>query len=606
MKIQLTNDQKNAIRNETDSILRSRLRGWLQNWGTSETAVQKMMQEMVIGLWMTFKDDLPTDTRPFRKDGENVGDKQEIIGLQLMATQAFTVLDSKLAWVERNKATWSPPERVLWHDTAPKLEGIYAPHVARRVDLEVGSMRHEFFQAVTNTRYVANQDTLRDILAYRDTLPRERANSIMYEREADMFGDLSHNEDRDSDLFEGLLGVTTPGSIVMFRQDEPGRAYAMWGPQASRFLRATLGFEPEELTEEGAFHLRSYLTEKYGEMSDGERDSWAKKIDENGLQTLIDFHKDGADMLGDARGWKQYRTTGSTSLPASRDYVAQGLGLIAALMGHPGHHAMVDISHPKHQSAHQRMSLALQGVFHSLRSCTLKDLKPISKGCLLPGGYGGGKIAIAAKLSDMEWDEIKGDWNYGESGDRLPDFNPIIADMLPSGSVEGKMKDLVKLSARFARAMHHTFPFLKPFQKQVVRNWTEHRERGVLPTFTTSTGYEIKASPIRMNRKYTRSVRCRNTTLEGRTIQAQTTIFHHDENMEGTDWMAKGAFIKDSSIMVHTGLDLVELGCKNQDHVHDMVRVGFNHMGDLDRAAVRSYNHVMGTSLPETAKLLDS
>ena len=606
MKIQLSNGQKDAIRAKTDSILRSRLRGWLRRWGTSETAVQRMMQEMIVGLWMTFHKDLPNDLVPFKKKGVQVGDMTEISGLQLMSIQAFNVLDDKLAWVEANKHRWIPEKRVIWHAEPPKLDGVYTPRVARRVDLEVGSMRSEFMQTVTNTRYVVNQDTLRDILAYRESLSREKANSIMYEREADVFGDLEFNSTGDMALFESLSGVSDPGCIALDSQDEAGRFYAEFGPMYSRFLRAAMGHEWEALTEEGAFMFRKYLADKYGKKDDLELDNWSKSIDENGLQVLVNHHKKGADMLSDARGWKEFRQTGGTCLPAKRDYIAQGLGIIAALQGASSHRQLVDTAHPDHRSAHAIFSDDLRAMFRSLRGYTAEELKPISKNCLLPGPYGGGKLAIAAKQSDMEWDAVAGDWNYGEDGDRVPDIHPLLESLLPQGDVRAKMEALVKESSKMARLMHKRFPFLKPFQERVVANWHSHSARGECPIFEYKSGYRLPAAPIRMNKKWTTHIRGYKVLADGSKIRPGVTVFKHDLNEDGTDWMAKSAFRRDSDIVCHTGLMLAEAGVKNQDHVHDMHRVGWNHVTLLDRVSVEAYNVVCGTDLPADAKLLAS
>lgn len=588
----LANDSKAKLRQLTDDLLQSKLKPWLED----KKSESWMMSEMSISLWMTFRSELSLETEPLKRDGRETK-IQMVSSMNEVQKVVFERLDTNLERLDRDK--WVAPQRRLAHRTPPNVQ----PHVARRIDLKVSDEQSEAMQLLTDKPWTINQSNWDDVKRFRESLSEEDRNKIFYDYEDEVIESLVAEEDQvDSDKLADLFDRIEENlfHLVVSRMDESGRMYPKaLHPVYSRFLRCVMQGRSEKLTDAGWLNLRRHITESFGtrRWTDAMRDAWANKVDRDAKsKEQLMFHAKGkkfADELAAARGWLEARETGSTSYTVYRDFVAQGMGLIAARQNFSEHHQMVNVASPHFLSAHDRFSQGLTDSIRNLRIHSLDDLKPISKSCITPGQYGGGESAISCKLTDMSKDAF-GEWNFGEDGLRIPSIDPILLEHIGKDlSPDEQMDAIGKLSKKLTRVLHRKFPFLRSFQDEIRKNWKYHLSNGDLPIYRGTDGYEYQTSPFKVHKGLTRAVRYRRRDENFKVIgQPSCSTYVHTLEDSGTPLLAKRIFMLDRLIAVRIIRKLGALGIFVTS-IHDAFGVHPNHMHILERVATEAYNEVM-------------
>lgn len=583
-KTELTNGLKQAIRQWTDKHLQVNLKFWLEG----RKSESWMMSELSIACWMEFRESLNLSTTPLVKDGAKVGEVVE--DLKQIQSQMFKVLDANQFTLIQSG--WEVPVRTLMHREPVKLEDKYVPHVARRPDLTVSDEQAAAMQHLTNTPWVVNKPVWDKMVEFRKGLSDEDQNKIFYDYESDEIEALgSHEElsdDESSTLFDSISHEGT-FYLVTRRIDESGRMFPdPCHPVYSRWLRAAFTMPSEKLTEEGWSFFRKHITEAYGPSTDKARDTWAARVISHPKLDLES--KKVAGELSAAHSWQEARETGATGYACSRDFVAQGMGIIAAKMNCDWHHQLVDVNNPKFLSAHDRFSVRLQDQIRNFSVHRLDDLKATSKNVITPGMYGGGGSAITAKLTEMTT-SVHGGWNFGENDVKMPKLDPIIADYIKVTDRDEVMSAVMKLSKKLKKVLDSTFPFLAPFQSQVRSEWKGHMENGTVPVYQGADGHQVLASPFKVNKKLTTSIRT-SFWDEGVRHQPSVAVWHHMLEESGTPWCAKTIFMLDRLIAVRIILMLAELGIYVLS-IHDAFSVHPNYGYILERIATKAYNEVM-------------
>ena len=608
-KLMMAKDLRLKIRSYADKILQSKLKFWLED-KKSESWV---MSELSIPVFMKFRMDLTLDTTPIKVNGKD-SQLLEVDDLKSVQREIFIALDQQMEKLELDG--WEAPQRRLAHRTPPTLDGQFEPVVARRGDLKISSEQKQAMQHLTNTPWVINQKNWDDIKEFRESLSDEDRNKIFYDYEDEEIGVLMSEEEESGDKLASLFDRI--GSTVFFlvtrRMDEAGRMYpSPMHPVYSRWLRCVFQYPSQELTEDGWRYLRKHIKESYGLCNDAKRDAWARNCDRDPQKLFTEKGKKGADELAAARGWLEARETGATGCVVFRDFVAQGMGLIAAREGCRWHHDLVNVNSDEFISAHDRFSGRMQDVIRNFRIHSFDALKGISKSCITPGMYGGGRSAISCKLTEMSKDAF-GEWNYGEDGSKLPVIDPILLDYIGKDlSTDEQMDEILKLSEKFTEILHSTFPFLEPYQEAVRRHWKGNIKNGKLPIFSGTDGYEYQSSPFKVNKKLTRAVRFSRYRNGKRVSQPSVQCWLHQLEETGTPMCAKIIFMLDRLIAIRIILALAKRGiyvCS----IHDAFGVHPNYGYILEQVATEAYNSVMSENaevigrsyrrLPDSAVLL--
>ncbi len=607
----LSNDLRDQIRKHAGSILESHLKPWLER----KFSIPKIVTEISIPVFMQFRSMLSLDTEPIRRDGRTtkillVQDMKEV------QKAIFKELDTKLC--QHAREGYEAPQRRLAFREPPVLEGAFAPEVARRSDLKVSPLQKQALQLLTDKEWVVNQFNWEAIKAYRDVLSEDDRDKVFYDHQEDVLSGLVHMEegasgDKIRDLLDRIDGCTF--FLPVRRVDESGRMYAdPLHPMYSRFIRACIQSPPEKLTEEGWQFFRSYLDQSYGLKTDEERDAWAERWRKNHLEYLKAGGKKAADELAASTGWREARETGATGYEVLLDFVAQGMGLLAAVEGCKWHHSLVNTKHPKFISAHDRFSLGLKEEERNFIVHSNSALKPISKGVITPVMYSGGAMAVAAMLTGMKKD-LHGEWWWGEDGEKIPEIHPILQKMIGEGlNPSQQMRAMERLGKQFTRICRHQFPFLKRNQDAIRREWETALKAGTAPVYKGPDGYELVASPFTTNKDVTVAIRCSRYDEHGDRVQPRTSVFPHVIDESGTSMSAKRNFMLDRLIACYIVIDMWETCRKHVSSIHDAFRTHPNYGYRLERSATRAYNRachqqceVLGRSynpLPDDALLI--
>ena len=331
----LNNGLVETIVQSVKKVFDSKLRYWVED----RRSTSWVIEEVLIGTWMENAHRLDLeDVTPYKVKGRIVEGNDKVTDLTKVRNLVYKTLwyeETALAETLQKEGRPSDDSRKLLFRDPPELSGRFAPHVARRHDLDVSGDQRRALQILTNVPWVLDVQTYEDIKAYRNTLGTgEEANSIYYSFATDALDEEIQvpSEEALDDLFN-RVGDTTVYMVVN-RIDEPGRMYARAiHPMYSRFLRAIMNGPEKKLSERGWIRFTDWLCESYGFSDATELDEWAKRVDQNPLDLLKSKGKKGADELAAARAWLRARATGSTGYRCGLDFAAQGLGLIAALTG---------------------------------------------------------------------------------------------------------------------------------------------------------------------------------------------------------------------------------------------------------------------------------
>lgn len=591
MSSKLPNGLRDQIREYSGLTLELKLKPWLER----KFSTPKIVTELSIAAFMKFKAELSMDTSPIRRDGQPtkimaVDDMTKVQGA------IFKELDTHL--MGHTHEDWEAPARRLAHREPPVLEGAFAPEVARRTDLMVSPTQQRAMQLLTNKPWVINQFNWEVIKGYRESLGENDRDRIFYDHEEEAMAAMLHGEESSGDKLECLFDRIEDQIfyLAVRRMDEAGRMYAdPLHPMYSRFLRAIIQSPPEKLTEQGWAFLRKHIAEAYGHDDDSKRDAWAARWKQDHLLLMQEKDKKGADELACAMGWLEARETGATGYGVHLDFVAQGMGLLAAIEGCSWHHQLVNIKDPKFVSAHDRFTIGLKEEERNFMIHSYSALKPISKGVITPVMYSGGGHAVAAMLSNMEKD-VFGEWNWGEHGDKLPEINPILLEMIGEDlSPSQQMKAMERLGKKFARICKHKFPFLRKYQEDVRRVWVNHLNNETTPVYRGPDGYEFHASPFTTNKKATVAIRCSRFDEHGkRTVQPRTSCHPHTIDASGTSMCAKIAFMLDRLIACWIIIYFNEATGSHVSSIHDAFSAHPNYGYLLESICTKAYNKVLG------------
>lgn len=576
---------KEAVQNRANSLVEAH-RLYCDEGNKSESW---LIEELEVGLFLEFyaKGDLDLAT--------NKGGSAE--DLSLVRRSLW-----KAIYDARREENFPTPR--LAYPELPALSGILEPHIARRRDMKPSSMMVKAMEHLTSTEWHIHQDLFNLILTYREGLDPDDRQRIFYDSHLDF---LMGPEDArgEKSMFDLLSRIGDSKFFIPWcRADQSGRLYpAPMHPVYSKFLRACMWGPSETLTEEGWSYLRGCIEEEFD--TRGDIDAWSASVIARGIDHLIDHDKDGAMELSAAYGWQAAKDTGATGYWPYRDYAASGLGIMAAKEGVADQRLLVDTSHARFISAHDRLSTTLKSMFAGLRDASFGDLKAISKGILLPTQYAGGYRAIVSMLTGMETKPGSKEWDFGEFGDKLPNIPELLNEFLHGETVPvNQLAKLEKVCKRFAQAANRTFPFMRKYQTRIRSSWPKDWEGGILPHCSVREldGWVRQPSPFRQEKRVTADVRI--TVKHGDTrTQPSVRVFQQLVDSTGIGECVRQIFEADSGITVGVLCMHADEGIMSNS-IHDARACHPNHGYRMQAIETIVYDKVMGTSLADAGAVL--
>ena len=227
--------------------------------------------------------------------------------------------------------------------------------------------------------------------------------------------------------------------------------------------------------------------------------------------------------------------------------------------------------------------------------------------------YGGGKIALAGAMTNMEQRMYKndfgvyvGDWDYGTSDDpkhpTVPEwFRPQVAEVLDNP------RAIMGLSEEFAKnckeMIYSAFPFLPILNSYIMKKWQRsYQETGMPCTFEVG-GYTYQPPPVQKwkgMRPFKLNFNRWKENVDGTHTygQTSTTTFAYQPASEGTQALALWIHMHDAAIIARTCNKLYDQGAQCLT-IHDALILSPKHVHLAQHAYWEAFCEVLGLTEEE-------
>jgi len=472
-----------------------------------------------------------------------------------------------------------------------ELVGRYKARVSRRSDLTPVQTSLDAAQAMSRFPFTTDERVADDLLAHRLTLPYEYQEAFL--------------PSRLKEEWKHIMGSTW--FILWNIFDEQCRSYAdsrgTLAPMYDKVSRATACHaESLPVTKDDMKYFAEYLQREF--KFSGLVDKWSSDI----IEDTSGYLKAGGNpmCIRASYAWFDACKTNQSNYILYTDVAASGLGNIYARAGHPNTDRMVNINHPGYEHPYTILAKALRNVdIQNLRGANLETVRDeLAKPTANPAQYGGGEMAVASKIMDLEHDGLN--WMLGKDIKKEPKIPTLLANAFKGIEDPLEICDhMVSLCKPYSRVFRKCFTPITGLNKASQENWKAGMASNGLPNpLISALGYVNQPTPFTRMRLVRPLDIVHASWYEGdKRIRNNYPAFRLKLSANGTQSLAKEIHMDDGSCKDLTCTDLASQGI-DSIWIHDCGGTRIPHARQMNKSYTKSFETVHGIKLSKGAELL--